>query len=185
MNIKRIIDKNGKLILYIVLIITFVLFAIKSLNAYYENDEERRKTEETLTERVRIKADLEAKIYKEEQESLRMLKEYDVDIKRLAEETERRRIEMNENIERAKNSHEERMLILKQNHEERMRILTYIGQIIDLGLKQYSYYNDYNNLNIERSPIINIDLLNSLSTNVYNLLTLVDNQKQDDLLELE
>lgn len=45
MNIKRIIDKNGKLILYIVLIITFVLFAIKSLNAYYENDEERRKTE--------------------------------------------------------------------------------------------------------------------------------------------
>ena len=147
--------------------------------------EERRKTEETLTERVRIKADLEAKIYKEEQETLRMLKEYDVDIKRLAEETERRKIEMNENIERAKNSHEERMLILKQNHEERMRILTYIGQIIDLGLKQYSYYNDYNNLNIERSPIINIDLLNSLSTNVYNLLTLVDNQKQDDLLELE
>ena len=88
-------------------------------------------------------------------------------------------------IKRDKNSHEERMLILKQNHEERMRILTYIGQIIDLGLKQYSYYNDYNNLNIERSPIINIDLLNSLSTNVYNLLTLVDNQKQDDLLELE
>lgn len=45
MNIKRIIDRNGKLIAYIILIIIFVLFAIKSLNSYYEKDEERKKKE--------------------------------------------------------------------------------------------------------------------------------------------
>lgn len=45
MNIKRIIDKNSKLIWYIVIIIAFGLFAIKSLNSYYEKSEERKKTE--------------------------------------------------------------------------------------------------------------------------------------------
>lgn len=39
MNIKRIIDKNGKLIWYVILIIGFVLFVIKSLNSYYEEEE--------------------------------------------------------------------------------------------------------------------------------------------------
>lgn len=43
MNIKRIIDRNGKLIFYGVLIIIGILFAIKSLNAYYEKDEKIRK----------------------------------------------------------------------------------------------------------------------------------------------
>lgn len=45
MNIKRIIDKNRKLIWYIILIIVFALFAVKSLNFYYEKDEERKKVE--------------------------------------------------------------------------------------------------------------------------------------------
>ena len=45
MNIKRIIDKNNKLIWYIALIIVFVLFSIKLLNSYYEKDEERKKIE--------------------------------------------------------------------------------------------------------------------------------------------
>lgn len=42
MNIKRTIDKNYKLIWYIALIIIFALFIIKSLNAYYENDEKEK-----------------------------------------------------------------------------------------------------------------------------------------------
>lgn len=45
MNIKRIIDKNNKLIGYVALIILFILFGIKSLNSYYEKSEERKKTE--------------------------------------------------------------------------------------------------------------------------------------------
>lgn len=45
MNIKRVIDKNGKFIWYIVLIIIFVLFAIKSLNLYYEKEETKKKEE--------------------------------------------------------------------------------------------------------------------------------------------
>lgn len=43
MNIKRFIDQNRKIIGYIVIIIVFALFAIKSLNLYYENDERRKK----------------------------------------------------------------------------------------------------------------------------------------------
>ena len=42
MNIKRIIDKNGKLILLIIAIIVFILFIIKSLNSYYEKDEQNK-----------------------------------------------------------------------------------------------------------------------------------------------
>lgn len=42
MNIKRTIDKNYKLIGYIALIIIFALFIIKSLDAYYENDEKEK-----------------------------------------------------------------------------------------------------------------------------------------------
>lgn len=45
MNIKRMIDKNYKLIWYIILIIVFILFIIKSFNTYYENDEQRKKAE--------------------------------------------------------------------------------------------------------------------------------------------
>ncbi len=43
MNIKRIIDKNGKSIFYIVIIIVFGFIATKSLNLYYEKDEAIKK----------------------------------------------------------------------------------------------------------------------------------------------
>ena len=42
MNIKRTIDKNYKLIWYIAAIIVFILFIIKTLNAYYEEDAEKK-----------------------------------------------------------------------------------------------------------------------------------------------
>lgn len=45
MNIRRFIDQNRKLIGYGILIIFMILFAIKSLNAYYEKDAQRKKTE--------------------------------------------------------------------------------------------------------------------------------------------
>lgn len=45
MNIRRIIDKNAKLIWYLALIIVFIFIAIKSLNSYYEQDEEKKKKE--------------------------------------------------------------------------------------------------------------------------------------------
>lgn len=57
MNIKRIIDKNRKLILYIIGIIAFILFIIKALNSYYEKDERKKqeqlvKKEQTVKEEV-------------------------------------------------------------------------------------------------------------------------------------
>lgn len=45
MNIKRIIDKNHKLIWYIIAIIVFGLFIIKASNLYYEQNEEKKKLE--------------------------------------------------------------------------------------------------------------------------------------------
>lgn len=44
MNLKRIIDKNGKLILYVIFIIIFILLVIKIANEIYE-DEEKKKLE--------------------------------------------------------------------------------------------------------------------------------------------
>lgn len=45
MNIKRFINQNQKLIWYTVIIIIFVLFAIKTLNFYYEEEEKNLKNE--------------------------------------------------------------------------------------------------------------------------------------------
>lgn len=45
MNIKRIIDQNNKLILYVVLIIIFVLYGIRFLNSYYEQNENKKSEE--------------------------------------------------------------------------------------------------------------------------------------------
>lgn len=45
MNIRRIIDKNAKLIWYLAIIIVFIFIAIRSLNSYYEQDEEKKKKE--------------------------------------------------------------------------------------------------------------------------------------------
>lgn len=42
MNIKRFIDQNNKLILYVIFIIIFVLLVIKSLNSYYEKEEQQK-----------------------------------------------------------------------------------------------------------------------------------------------
>ena len=45
MNIKRTIDQNHKLIIFIIVGIVFILFLIKSLNTFYENEEKRKKAE--------------------------------------------------------------------------------------------------------------------------------------------
>ena len=50
MNIKRTIDKNRKLILYVIGIIAFILFVIKALNSYYESEEKRK--QEEITEKI-------------------------------------------------------------------------------------------------------------------------------------
>lgn len=42
MNIKRFIDQNNKLILYVIFIIVFVLLVIRSLNSYYEEEEKQK-----------------------------------------------------------------------------------------------------------------------------------------------
>lgn len=52
MNIKRIINKNGKLIWYVSLIIVFVFIAIKSLNSYYEKDEEIKKVQAAEDDKI-------------------------------------------------------------------------------------------------------------------------------------
>lgn len=45
MNVKRFIDKNNKLILYIILVIALVLIFIKLLNSYYEKSEQKKVNE--------------------------------------------------------------------------------------------------------------------------------------------
>ena len=42
MNIKRFIDQNNKLILYVIFIIVFVLLIIYSMNSYYEKEEQEK-----------------------------------------------------------------------------------------------------------------------------------------------
>ena len=52
MNIKRFIDRNGKLIWYILLIIVFAFLVIRNLNLYYEKQEEIRKAQVTQNDKI-------------------------------------------------------------------------------------------------------------------------------------
>ena len=42
MGIKRFIDQNNKLIMYVIFMIVFILLVIKSLNSYYEKEEQEK-----------------------------------------------------------------------------------------------------------------------------------------------
>lgn len=56
MNIRRIINKNRKLIGYIIIIIVFALFVIKSLNLFYEKNEQK-KIQESNKNKTEIKTE--------------------------------------------------------------------------------------------------------------------------------
>ena len=63
MNIKRMIDKNYKLIWYIVIAIVFVLFMIKAFNTYYENDEQIKKAQLIENQKKEDKTEVIEKVY--------------------------------------------------------------------------------------------------------------------------
>lgn len=134
--------------------------------------EERRKTEEAKTERLRINAEMEAKISKEENETARILSQCQVEIERLANETKLAEIEASKEIEAGRNAHEERMRRIDTDHERRMRQLDLIEKIIDVILRQYDSYRSYVIINPQTpdgAPIINLQMLDAMNSAIIRL----------------
>ena len=127
--------------------------------------EERRKTEDAKTERLRISAEMEAQISKAENETARLLGQYQVEIEKLANETKLAEIEAAKEIE-------ERMRRIDTDHERRMRQLDLIEKIIDATLRQYDSYGSYVIINPQTpdgTPIINLQLLDAMNSAVLRL----------------
>lgn len=134
--------------------------------------EERRRTEDAKTERVRISAELEAQISAAENETARLLGQYQVEIKKLANETKLAEIEASKVIESGRNAHEERMRRIETDHERRMRQLDLIEKIINATLRQYDSYSSYVIISPQTSdspPIINVQMLDAMNSAVLRL----------------
>ena len=134
--------------------------------------EERRKTEEAKTERLRISAEMEAQISKAENETARLLGQYQVEIERMANETKLAGIEASKEIEKDRNAHEERMRRINTDHERRMRQLDLIGKIVDVVLRQFDSYSSYVIINPQTpdgAPIINLQMLDAMNSAISRL----------------
>ena len=134
--------------------------------------EERRKTEEAITERLRISADLEYKLSESENETVRLLGQYQVEMKKMAQEIEIAKIEAVKEMESNRNTHEERMLQITNDHERRMKQLDLIEKIIDTTLRQYEMYRSFVIITPQApgsAPIINLELLDAMDKAVLRL----------------
>lgn len=128
--------------------------------------EERRKTEELKLEGVKIKAEINDKISQRENETARILKQYEVDLKEIEKSIKSIETQSNENIKRIELEMEQS----KQQHEYRMKGLCIIEKIVDAALEQYRYYkNDTIIFDANNVYVVNTDLLNTMNGTIQRL----------------
>ncbi|MGC7872080.1 hypothetical protein ACPUYX_11190 [Desulfosporosinus sp. SYSU MS00001] len=128
--------------------------------------DERRKTEELKLEGVKIKAEINDKISQRENETARILKQYEVDLKEIEKAIKKIETESSENIKRIELEMEQS----KQQHEFRMKGLSIIEKIVDVALEQYRFYkNDVIIFGGNNSYVVNIDLLNTMNGTIQGL----------------
>lgn len=134
--------------------------------------EERRKTAEIKLEQQRISSELEAQISATENETKRILGQYQIELSKIASETRLAEIAVQKEIAEGKNTHEERMRRIETDHERRMRHLDLIEKIIDATLRQYNDYSSYINITSSvngAAPIINYQMLDAMNSAVLRL----------------
>lgn len=127
----------------------------------------RLKSKEIDLEGIKLRADIEDKISQRENETKKVLGQYEVQLKEIEKSIIMVETQSNENIKRIEL--EEREAI--QNHEYRMRGLSIIEKIVDVALEQYRFYMNNTIIIIENngSNIVNTDLLSSLNVTINNL----------------
>lgn len=128
--------------------------------------EERRRTEEVKLEGVKIKAEINDKISQRENETARILKEYEVELKKIEESIKIIETQSSENIKRLDFEIEKS----KQHHEYRMRGLDIIEKVVDVALEQYRFYkNDSVIVNEYNSYVVNTELLSTMNGTIQQL----------------
>lgn len=128
--------------------------------------EERRKTEELKLEGIKINAEINDKISQRENETVRILKQYEIDLKEIEKSIKSIETQSSENIKKI----ELEMERSKQQHEFRMKGLSIIEKIVDAALEQYRFYkNDKIVFNGNDIHVINIDLLNTMNGTIQRL----------------
>lgn len=128
--------------------------------------EERRKTEELKLEGIKINAEINDKISQRENETVRILKQYEIDLKEIEKSIKSIETQSSENIKKI----EFEMERSKQQHEFRMKGLSIIEKIVDAALEQYRFYkNDKIVFNGNDIHVINIDLLNTMNGTIQRL----------------
>lgn len=134
--------------------------------------EERRKTEEIRLEGKRIVVDLEREISEQENETARILGQYQLEIEKLVKETRQVEIAAEKEMKEGQYRHEETLKRIEVDHERRMRQLDIIEKIVDAALNQYSNYATHAviyNQDGTTTPIINIQLIEAMNTSIFRL----------------
>ena len=129
--------------------------------------EERRRTLEIRAQRDVELARLNADIQREEQETVRLLGQYAVEIRGIEEETKRIVAETERNRFKDAQEHEREMAAMRYRHDRDMRILEIFAKMVDTALAQYKSYTSF-----QESPVrieIDIDLLDRMNTSIAEL----------------
>ncbi|MTK06648.1 MAG: hypothetical protein F8N38_06130 [Hungatella sp.] len=128
--------------------------------------EERRKTEELKLEGFKTKMEINDKISQRDNETARILKQYEVDLKEIEKSVISIETQSSESIKRIELEIEKS----KQQHEFRMKGLSIIEKIVDVALEQYRFYkNDTVIFNGNNSYVVNTELLNTMNGTIQRL----------------
>ncbi|MDN4066655.1 hypothetical protein QYF50_02010 [Paenibacillus vini] len=139
-------------------------------NMIHSIQENRYKTEQLKFEGKRLAAEIIDRISDRENETLRLLKSLDVELKNIDKEIRSGELQYNENIKKIEMEMENNKL----NHEYRMRGLDIIEKVVDAALEQYRYYTrDVVIIDANTSSVLNTQLLSNLNMTIQSLNTTI------------
>ena len=142
--------------------------------------DERRKTAEVILEGTKINAEINDRISQRENETAKILKEYEIELKKIDESINSIETKSNENIRRIDFEIEQS----KQEHEYRMRGLDIIEKIVDIALEQYRFYKDDSTITNEYNVyVVNTDVLNIMNGTIQQLTATIAQANIGGLLQ--
>lgn len=135
-------------------------------NAIKTIGEERRKTQELVLEGIKIRSDIEDKINQRENDTAKVLKDYEIQLKKIEQEMKSNEWKKDESISQLEFQKQQS----RQDHEYRMKICEMIEKIIDVAIDQYKYYrNEPIFCEQNNTYVINIDLLTTMNDTIQKL----------------
>lgn len=139
-------------------------------NMIHTIQEGRYKTEQLKLEGRRIEVEISNRINERENETVRLLKVLDVELRNIDKEIRGMELEYNESSMKIGME----MEMNKQNHEYRMRGLDIIEKVVDAALEQYRFYTrDVVIIDANASRVIDTQLVAHLNMTIQSLNTTI------------